>query len=92
MGTLQRRLAYPAGADIQREAKKTEKSVRECLKRGDARSARVLAKELVRTRAAVSRLHASRAQMNSVSLHLSENLGAFTRLALASLLDAPRQR
>jgi charged multivesicular body protein 3 len=61
-------------ADIQREAKKTEKSVREGLNRGDARSARVLAKELVRTLAAVSRLHASRAQMNSVSLHLSENL------------------
>ena len=36
----------------------------------------VLALELLRTRKAVSRLHTSKAQMNSVSLHLNENLGA----------------
>ena len=63
-------------SDIQRESKKTELSIKECAKRGDRRSMSVLALELLRTRKAVSRLHTSKAQMNSVSLHLNENLGA----------------
>jgi division protein CdvB (Snf7/Vps24/ESCRT-III family) len=36
---------------------------------------KVLALEVLRTRKAVERLHTSKAQMNSVSLHLNENLG-----------------
>jgi division protein CdvB (Snf7/Vps24/ESCRT-III family) len=36
----------------------------------------VLALELLRTRKAVTRLHASKAQMNSVCMHLNENIGA----------------
>ena len=46
------------------------------MKRKDERSARVLARELVRTRATVARMYASKAQMNSVIMHLNENLGA----------------
>ena len=65
-----------ARADIGREAKKSEKSVREMLKRNDVRNARVLALELVRSRGAVARLYQSKAQLNSVSLQLNENLGA----------------
>ena len=68
--------APPPLSDIQRESKKTEQSIKECAKRGDKRSMSVLALELLRTRKAVSRLHTSKAQMNSVSLHLNENLGA----------------
>lgn len=65
-----------APTDIQREAKKTELSIKECAKRGDKRSMVVLAKELLRSRKAVTRLYTSKAQMNSVTLHLNENLGA----------------
>ena len=46
------------------------------LKRNDVRNARVLALELVRSRGAVARLYQSKAQLNSVSLQLNENLGA----------------
>ena len=66
----------PCLTDIQREAKKTELSIKECAKRGDKRSMVVLAKELLRSRKAVTRLYTSKAQMNSVTLHLNENLGA----------------
>jgi hypothetical protein len=45
------------------------------LKRNDVRNARVLALELVRSRGAVARLYQSKAQLNSVSLQLNENLG-----------------
>ncbi|CAI5521143.1 unnamed protein product [Closterium sp. Naga37s-1] len=34
-----------------------------------------LAKELVRSRKAISRMHEQKAQMNSISLHLGENIG-----------------
>lgn len=68
--------APPRRADIKRELKKTELSIKECAKRGDKRSMNVLALELLRTRKAVERLHTSKAQMNSITLHLNENLGA----------------
>ncbi len=53
------------------------------MKRQDVRSARVLARELVRTRATVSRMYASKAQMNSVTMHLNENLGEHLAVALS---------
>jgi hypothetical protein len=77
-------LSRPRRADIQRESKKTEKSVKECMKRNDVRSAKVLARELVRTRATVGRMYASKAQMNSVTMHLNENLGALRSSACAT--------
>ena len=63
-------------ADIGREAKKREKDVRDLLKRGDKRNARVIAVELVRSRGAVSQLYHSKVQLNSASLQLGEQLGA----------------
>ena len=63
-------------ADVQRESKKTEQQIKDCAKRGDKRSMTVLARELLRTRKVVTRLYTSKAQMNSVTLHLNENLGA----------------
>ena len=42
----------------------------------------VLAKELLRSRKAVTRLYTSKAQMNSVTLHLNENLGAWCRVCV----------
>ena len=55
------------------------------MKRKDERSARVLARELVRTRATVARMYASKAQMNSVIMHLNENLGARCAALVAAL-------
>jgi len=60
--------------EIKREEKKVEKSIKDCGKRNDIASARILAKELVRSRQTVTRLHTNKAQMNSVTMHLSENL------------------
>lgn len=47
---------------------------------------RVLALELLRSRKAVTRLYTSKAQMNSVSMHLTENLGARAHKAACSPL------
>eukprot|EP00899_Mesostigma_viride_P025958 jgi/Mesvir1/6547/Mv16807-RA.1 len=60
--------------DIEREEKNVRKSVKEAAKRNDIASAKILAKEIVRSRKAVSRLYENRAQINSVCLHLSESL------------------
>mmetsp|Transcript_12396 Transcript_12396/g.26083 ORF Transcript_12396/g.26083 Transcript_12396/m.26083 type:complete len:225 (-) Transcript_12396:859-1533(-) len=60
--------------EIQREEKKVEKSIKECAKRNDVASAKLLAKELVRSRRAVTRLATNKAQLNSVSMKLGENL------------------
>mmetsp|Transcript_31182 Transcript_31182/g.78111 ORF Transcript_31182/g.78111 Transcript_31182/m.78111 type:complete len:233 (-) Transcript_31182:145-843(-) len=60
--------------DIQREEKKVEKSIKDCAKRNDIRSMRLLAKEVLSSRKTTGRLHQNKAQMNSVSMMLSEQL------------------
>mmetsp|Transcript_38661 Transcript_38661/g.46811 ORF Transcript_38661/g.46811 Transcript_38661/m.46811 type:complete len:216 (+) Transcript_38661:377-1024(+) len=60
--------------EIEREQKKVEKSIRECAKRGDMASCKTLGRELVQSRKTVDRLQANKAQLNSVSMHLGENL------------------
>ena len=62
------------------------------LKRNDVRNARVLALELVRSRGAVARLYQSKAQLNSVSLQLNENLGAHRAAASPPRLRQRTQR
>jgi charged multivesicular body protein 3 len=66
--------ARVALADIQNEEKKVRKSIKDCAKRNDIKSMRVLAKEVVSSRKTVSRLYQNKAQMNSVSMMLSEQL------------------
>eukprot|EP00252_Welwitschia_mirabilis_P026740 TRINITY_DN8872_c0_g1_i1.p1 TRINITY_DN8872_c0_g1~~TRINITY_DN8872_c0_g1_i1.p1 ORF type:complete len:209 (-),score=70.41 TRINITY_DN8872_c0_g1_i1:68-694(-) len=58
--------------DIQREEKPVQKAIKEAAKRNDMTSAKALAKEIVRSRQAVQRLHENKAQLNSVSMHLGE--------------------
>ena len=52
--------------DIQREERGVQKSIKDCAKRDDLRSMRLLAKEIVASRRTVARLHENKAQMNSV--------------------------
>ncbi|KAL9264731.1 Vacuolar protein sorting-associated protein 24 homolog 1-like protein [Drosera capensis] len=59
---------------IQREEKSVQKAIREAAKRNDMVSAKSLAKEIVRSRKTVNRLHENRAQLNSISMHLGESV------------------
>ncbi|KAF5751576.1 vacuolar protein sorting-associated protein 24 1 [Tripterygium wilfordii] len=60
--------------DIQREEKSVQKAIREAAKRNDMVSAKSLAKEIVRSRRTVNRLHENKAQLNSISMHLGESV------------------
>ncbi|XP_020598243.1 vacuolar protein sorting-associated protein 24 homolog 1-like, partial [Phalaenopsis equestris] len=58
--------------DVEREERNVQKAIKEAAKRNDMASAKTLAKEIVRSRRAVNRLHENKAQLNSVSMHLGE--------------------
>jgi len=58
---------------IQTEELKVKKSIKDAAKRGDMASAKVLAKELVRSRKVVNRLQISKVQLNSVVMQMQEN-------------------
>ena len=55
---------------------KVKQSIKQAAKRGDTATAKLLAKEIVRSRKAVSRLHTSKAQMNSVVMQMQNQMGA----------------
>ena len=61
---------------IQREELKVKQSVKAAVKRGDVSNAKMLAKELVRSRKATTRMHTSKATMNSVMMQMENQLGA----------------
>lgn len=61
-------------AGIQKEEAKVKASIKQASKRGDLSNARTLAKEIVRSRKAVNRLHASKAQMNSIVMQMENQL------------------
>ena len=65
-----------AAAEIQREEGKVKKSIKDAAKRGDTSTCKMLAKEVVRSRKAVNRMHTSKAQMNSVVMQMENQLGA----------------
>jgi len=60
---------------IQREEQKVKLSIKQAAKRGDRATAKMLAREIVSSRKAVSRLHTSKAQMNSVVMQMQNQLG-----------------
>ena len=67
-----------------------KQSIKQAAKRGDTATAKLLAKEIVRSRKAVSRLHTSKAQMNSVVMQMQNQMGApkpRTCLPAVSLTD-----
>ncbi|ORY49016.1 hypothetical protein BCR33DRAFT_695530, partial [Rhizoclosmatium globosum] len=53
---------------------KVKKDIKAAAKRNDAASCRLLAKEIVRSRKARDRLHTSKAQLNSLSMQLQQQL------------------
>ena len=54
---------------------KTKADVRRLAKKGDLRNARLLAREVVRANKHSSRLITSKAQLNSISMQLQQQLG-----------------
>lgn len=55
-----------------------KKSIKDAAKRNDPSVAKMLAKEIVRSRKAVNRLHTSKAQMNSVVMQMENQLGVLS--------------
>ncbi|KAG2493317.1 hypothetical protein HYH03_008452 [Edaphochlamys debaryana] len=66
--------------DIQFEEKKVQKSIKEAAKRGDMGAAKHLAKEIVQSRKAISRIYVNKAHMQSLDTSLREQL-AMLRVA-----------
>ena len=64
-------------AGIEREEFKVKTQIKQLAKKGDVSGARLLARELVRSKKAKERLHTSKAQLNSVQLHLQHNLSQY---------------
>ncbi|KMZ63206.1 Charged multivesicular body protein 3 [Zostera marina] len=58
--------------EVEREEKNVLKAIKDAAKRNDMGSAKSLAKEIVRSRRTVNRLHENKAQLNSVSMNLNE--------------------
>jgi len=59
---------------IRREEEKIKRSLKEAAKRGDKDVCKVYAKELVRSKKAVSKIFASKAHLNSIQMHMQEQL------------------
>ncbi|KAG5465658.1 hypothetical protein CUR178_00369 [Leishmania enriettii] len=59
---------------IRREEAKVKTSMKQAAKQNDRVAMRMLAKEMIRSRKAVNRMYASKAQMNSVAMQLQNQL------------------
>ncbi|XP_032814305.1 charged multivesicular body protein 3 isoform X1 [Petromyzon marinus] len=59
---------------IQREEEKVKRSLKDAAKKNEREVCVILAKELIRSRRAISKLHASKAQMNSVIMTMKNQL------------------
>nr|CAG4645151.1 EOG090X0EF4 [Leptodora kindtii] len=59
---------------IQREEEKVKRSLREAAKKGDKDVCIILAKEMVRSKKAISKIHASKAHINSISMQMKNQL------------------
>ncbi|KAG1677803.1 hypothetical protein FOA52_008567 [Chlamydomonas sp. UWO 241] len=60
--------------DIQFEEKKVQKAIKDAAKRGDMDSAKYLAKQIVQSRKAITRLYTNKAQMVSLGTSLTEQM------------------
>lgn len=68
-------------SDIQREQEKVKRSIKDAAKKGQRDVCVVLAKEVVQSKRAVSKLYASKAHMNSVILGMRNQLGECRSIA-----------
>ncbi|XP_020775282.1 charged multivesicular body protein 3 [Boleophthalmus pectinirostris] len=60
--------------DIQREQEKVKRSIKEAAKKGEKDVCIILAKEIIQSKRAVTKLYASKAHMNSVQLSMKNQL------------------
>lgn len=60
--------------DIQREEEKVKRSIKDAAKKGERDVCVILAKEMIHSKRAVTKLYASKAQMNSVQLSMKNQL------------------
>lgn len=60
--------------DIQREEEKVKRSIKEAAKKGEKDVCIILAKEMIQSKRAVTKLYASKAHMNSVQLSMKNQL------------------
>ncbi|CAL1575149.1 unnamed protein product [Knipowitschia caucasica] len=60
--------------DIQREEEKVKRSIKEAAKKGERDVCIILAKEMIHSKRAVTKLYASKAHMNSVQLSMKNQL------------------
>lgn len=65
---------------IQREQDKVKRSLKDAAKNNNKDACVVLAKEMIRSRKAVTRIHTAKAQINSVEMHMKEQLGQMRML------------
>jgi charged multivesicular body protein 3 len=61
--------------DLDREEQKVKLEIKQAAKRGDQKTARILAKQIVQSRRAKERMYKSKAELHSISLALTHQLG-----------------
>ena len=54
-----------------------KRSLKEAAKKGDKDVCLVYAKELIRSKKAISKIYTSKAHLNSIQMHMKEQLGTF---------------
>lgn len=62
-----------------------KRSIKDAAKKGQKDVCVILAKEMIQSKRAVSKLYASKAHMNSVQLSMKNQLGEFANAAAGSL-------
>jgi len=60
---------------IQREEEKVKRSLKDAAKKGDKDVCRILAKEVIRAKKSVSKIHSAKAQLKSVEYNMNQQLG-----------------
>lgn len=71
---------------IKREEEKVKRTLKEAAKKNDKDTCVILAKELIRSRKAINRIHISKAHLNSVQLQMKSQLGTQLLLLLITIL------
>lgn len=67
---------------IQREEEKIKRSLKEAAKKGDKDVCVILAKEILKARKAINKIHTTKAHLNSVQLQMKNQLGELFELML----------
>lgn len=68
-------ITYSSG--IQREEEKIKRSLKEAASKNDKQVCTILAKEIIRSRKAISKIYTSKAHLNSVQLQMKNQLGNY---------------